>query len=320
MVAAVIAEHQHIMVKQHGLPLQLLSNDNAFLNYHPYYFTQRTLLARFQMNNTNPPHVQFFKKPVYTTMALLSFLGTQELHVAIRNPDDRLSVLAASSSGQDSWDGSILLVFSNDTISQPDDRLNVTIQVLHVRGDAPRFVLYLLDNTLTNPAHVWLHAGAPVFPEQQLRAQLRAMEGPHRVTGPSRVPRSGKLRLLLPLKLPSIALLHVCTKTLGTPGQVSRLMLCNVTYNEVLLFWSDVTVVTRCIKTYEIQFSAVASGKFRRINLQDTIFLSFQYSLPSGINKKEQVRGFYRVRAVDYWNRPGPFSLSVQYPGNSSCV
>lgn len=46
MVAAVIAAHQHIMVKQHGLPLQLLSNDNAFLNYHPYYFTQRTLLAR----------------------------------------------------------------------------------------------------------------------------------------------------------------------------------------------------------------------------------------------------------------------------------
>lgn len=46
MVAAVIAAHQHVMVKQHGLPLQLLSNDNAFLNYHPYYFTQRTLLAR----------------------------------------------------------------------------------------------------------------------------------------------------------------------------------------------------------------------------------------------------------------------------------
>jgi hypothetical protein len=39
----------------------------------------------------------------------------------------------------------------------------------------------------------------------------------------------------------------------------------------------------RCIKTYEIQFSAGASGKFHRINPQDTIFLSFQYSLPSGM-------------------------------------
>jgi hypothetical protein len=39
----------------------------------------------------------------------------------------------------------------------------------------------------------------------------------------------------------------------------------------------------RCIKTYEIQFSAVTSGKFRRINPQDTIFLSFQYAVPSGM-------------------------------------
>jgi L-iduronidase len=46
MIAAVIVAHQQIMVRQHGLPLQLLSNDNAFLTYHPYYFTQRTLLAR----------------------------------------------------------------------------------------------------------------------------------------------------------------------------------------------------------------------------------------------------------------------------------
>lgn len=38
----------------------------------------------------------------------------------------------------------------------------------------------------------------------------------------------------------------------------------------------------RCIKTYEIEFSSVASGKFRRINPQDTIFLSFQYSVPTG--------------------------------------
>jgi hypothetical protein len=38
----------------------------------------------------------------------------------------------------------------------------------------------------------------------------------------------------------------------------------------------------RCIKTYEIEFSSVASGKFRRVNPQDTIFLSFQYSVPTG--------------------------------------
>jgi hypothetical protein len=50
------------------------------------------------------------------------------------------------------------------------------LHILSVPSGFPRFILYLLDNTLTNPAKVWLHAGAPVFPEQQLRAQIRATE------------------------------------------------------------------------------------------------------------------------------------------------
>jgi hypothetical protein len=49
--------------------------------------------SRFQMNKTNPPHVQFFRKPVYTTMALLSFLGNQQLHVVVRKPEDRCTLL-----------------------------------------------------------------------------------------------------------------------------------------------------------------------------------------------------------------------------------
>lgn len=53
----------------------LLSNDNAFLSYHPHPFTQRTLTARFQVNNTQPPHVQLIRKPVLTVMALLALLG-----------------------------------------------------------------------------------------------------------------------------------------------------------------------------------------------------------------------------------------------------
>jgi hypothetical protein len=85
-------------------------------------------------------------------------------------------VLAAGSNMQDAWAGSVLLVFSNDTVSQPDERMNVMLRVRSVQGASPCYTLYLLDDTLTNPAQVWLNAGAPVFPEQQLRAQLRAVE------------------------------------------------------------------------------------------------------------------------------------------------
>ena len=55
----------------------LLSNDNAFLSYHPHPFSQRTLTARFQVNNTHPPHVQLLRKPVLTVMGLMALLGEQ---------------------------------------------------------------------------------------------------------------------------------------------------------------------------------------------------------------------------------------------------
>ncbi|KAL0194065.1 hypothetical protein M9458_012361, partial [Cirrhinus mrigala] len=60
MVVKVISQHQNLLIADLNSTVNytLLSNDNAFLSYHPHPFTQRTLTARFQINNTNPPHVQ----------------------------------------------------------------------------------------------------------------------------------------------------------------------------------------------------------------------------------------------------------------------
>ena len=73
----VIAQHQNLLVANTSSSVRyaLLSNDNAFLSYHPHPFSQRTLTARFQVNNTRPPHVQLLRKPVLTAMALLALLG-----------------------------------------------------------------------------------------------------------------------------------------------------------------------------------------------------------------------------------------------------
>lgn len=47
MVVKVIIDHYNEFVNKRNIKIEVLSNDNAFLNYHPYYFTQRTLLARY---------------------------------------------------------------------------------------------------------------------------------------------------------------------------------------------------------------------------------------------------------------------------------
>lgn len=72
-----IHQHQDLLLADPDSTINytLLSNDNAFLSYHPFPFTQRTLTARFQVNNTQPPHVQLIRKPVLTAMGLLALLG-----------------------------------------------------------------------------------------------------------------------------------------------------------------------------------------------------------------------------------------------------
>ncbi|KFO25689.1 Alpha-L-iduronidase [Fukomys damarensis] len=77
LVVKVIAQHQNLLVANASTAhYKLLSNDNAFLSYHPHPFSQRTLTARFQVNNTRPPHVQLLRKPVLTAMGLLALLDS----------------------------------------------------------------------------------------------------------------------------------------------------------------------------------------------------------------------------------------------------
>ena len=73
-------EHQN-HIDRFGVDYALLSNDNAFLSYQPHPFSQRTLLARFQVNTTRPPHVQFIRKPIYAAMSLLSLVKNQQVLV-----------------------------------------------------------------------------------------------------------------------------------------------------------------------------------------------------------------------------------------------
>ncbi|XP_010640206.2 alpha-L-iduronidase [Fukomys damarensis] len=80
LVVKVIAQHQNLLVANASTAhYKLLSNDNAFLSYHPHPFSQRTLTARFQVNNTRPPHVQLLRKPVLTAMGLLALLDGEQL-------------------------------------------------------------------------------------------------------------------------------------------------------------------------------------------------------------------------------------------------
>lgn len=316
MVVKVINQHQDLLLADPTSTINytLLSNDNAFLSYHPHPFTQRTLTARFQVNNTQPPHVQIIRKPVLSVMGLLALLGeTQVLSQVLSSTgtNSTVGVLASIHSpvterGSDSWQAALLLFNSDDNSSSTDtDDVRLSLKGLAAQKGLV-YVAYYIDNNVTNPYGLWQSMGRPDFPTAEQFRRLRSAQDPH-VDGPLEVPAGDTLTLRARLSLPSVLLVHICARPKAEPDQVNGLRFIRITKGQVLIVWSDHCVDSKCIKTFEVEFSP-DHEEFSRINTQNTIFTSYVYS-PVDL----QVGGLYRVRAVDYWGRPGQYSLPERY-------
>ncbi|XP_075400682.1 alpha-L-iduronidase [Tenrec ecaudatus] len=319
MVVKVIAQHQNLLVANCSTSIHyaLLSNDNAFLSYHPHPFSQRTLTARFQVNNTRPPHVQLLRKPVLTAMGLLALLDGEQLWAqvsqagAVLDSNHTVGVLASAhkpSGPNDAWRASVLVYASDDTRAHANRSAALT---LHVRGVPPApglvYVTLYLDNRLSNPHGEWQRLGRPVFPSAQQFQRMRAAEDPV-ASAPRPFPAGGRLTLRPELPLPSLMLLHLCARPEKPPGQVIRLRVLPLTRGQVLLVWSDERVGSKCLWTYEVQFSEERGDGFTTVGRKASTFNLFVFSPDTAV-----VSGSYRVRAVDYWARPGPFSDPVWY-------
>ncbi|XP_073398334.1 alpha-L-iduronidase isoform X2 [Dendrobates tinctorius] len=319
MVIKVIDQHLDYMHSD-GNPsmnYSLLSNDNAFMNYYPHYFTQRTLTARFQMNNTKPPHVQMVRKPVLTVMGLLALLGETQISTSmVRNVDtsgdyNTVGVIASvhepkDGDQADSWQSAIVLYASDDNRTSTEINIVTLNLTNYPKSKDLVYVTYYMDNTLTNPYLVWQKAGSPDFPSVEEFKDIRDKEDPV-MEGPSIFPKDGDMVIKMQLPVPSVLLVHICEKPHSPPGKVTRLHIIPLIRGQVVVVWSDTYVVSRCLKTYEVEYS-IEGLSFSRINTRNIFFTLFTYSPESG-----KVSGSYRVRAINYWDVPGPYSIPEEY-------
>lgn len=336
MVAKVITQHQNMILAKQPLLINytLLSNDNAFLSYVPHQFTQRTLTARFQMNNTNTPYVQLVLKPVFMVMGALSLLGDKQLHTNLTVPDKLGTVVVGNDSTvgvlaglhvpykgiptSDAWQVTILIYSSNDTsLSTRADSITVSLN-LNGSGDFA-IVEYYINNMVSNPYGVWVKQGKPSFPSVQQFREMRFQEG--LMSSKVQYFRSKKNAHVFKnpysqLVQPGVILIHVCAKSKLPPDQVTEVVVHNITSGQVLLTWSDNCVNTKCILYYDVEFSnKTESGPYAKINNNSTsIITSYNFVPNVKVLSDAMVTGFYRIRAVDYFQRPGAYSLPVQYP------
>ncbi|CAG12584.1 unnamed protein product [Tetraodon nigroviridis] len=281
-VHQVIQQHQDLLLADPNSTINytLLSNDNAFLSYHPFPFTQRTLTARFQVNNTQPPHVQLVRKPVLTAMGLLALLGSiapssgvdvcpfcpleGETQVLAQVSDSAglgvgtVGVLASSHrpgslGGSDSWQVALLVYNSDDNrTSNSSDEVTVSVRGLAAQTGL-LYVTYTLDNSVTNPYRLWRDWGRPDYPTVQQFGLLRSLQDA-RVDGPWEVPAGDALTVRARMALPSLLLVHVCARPRAVPGQVGGLRFLRIAKGQVLIIWSDHCLDSKCVQSYVASF------------------------------------------------------------------
>lgn len=221
--------------------LDSISHDNSFLNYNPNFFTQRTLLARFQMNKTTPQHVQFVQKPVFSALGLVSNLATFAGKVNLVMENNLSYVITTNNHLKRFF--SCIIIWNHEnlkTFTNKSKSYEIIVQNLPQNTSTEGLFYFVegLDNERTNPAAVYQKLKSPSFPDINEFMQMRNVHNPLVLSQPAKV-TNGKIILNLKLMPPFMIAIRICNKKISKPKRVNNLRLRKVNSEEIIIFWSD---------------------------------------------------------------------------------
>lgn len=160
-LTSIVFQHWNAYLSGQIHRFQSISHDNSFLSYHPYEFSQRTLLARFMMNNTCPKSVKFIQKPVYAALGMLSALARKATPFYTQNNVNYIVTMDKQYAA--------VLVLSTEQI-----RFNIEIK-LDLKWNFTKFA-YLaefVDQEQTNPYAIWLKHQKPSYPNNTVLLEMQ---------------------------------------------------------------------------------------------------------------------------------------------------
>lgn len=171
MIVSIVLEHWNALIKGPLKRLESISHDNSFLSYHPFEFEQRTMLARFVMNNTQSKTVYFIQKPAYTAMGMLSSLANMAM--AMETKSNVTYILSLGNL--------YAAVLLSSTKPNAEHRIEIKFNKNDWQIASDSNVAYFaefLDQTRTNPFSVWTKYNRPAYPNEtvlneMMHAQVR---------------------------------------------------------------------------------------------------------------------------------------------------
>jgi hypothetical protein len=169
-------------------------------------------------------------------------------------------------------------------------------------------VHYRIDDAHGNPFARWVAHGASGRPDAAALDDMRRCQELAMLHTPvQRAVRNGRVSLAFDMPLPSVSLVLLSARPEGAPRRVAGLRgevyAGSGSRENAMICWRPDT--STVLRTYEVLYSQTRGGRYRRVNKPDLVCGAFLHVRKAGS------RGFYRVRAVDYWGRKGPVSAAV---------
>lgn len=271
--------------------LESISHDNAFISYHPFEFAQRSLLAHFRMNNSQPVHSQFIQKPVYAALGMLSKLAPVAADIEVitlSNSNDVLWLLKTSSTGTKPLYVSWLLLPRENTKKLENFTLHRQLPFKSCSVETFAYVVEILEQEKTDPAYIWrTQAGSRPFPNAIERAAMRYAQTP-RLQAYGLLQMSEFILNIGGLQLPWILLFRVCSNFSHVLKQPEPPTITKITIGEIFISWRETANTTNCLKTYEVWFQVNQTAEWSFISENWHLpFPSFQYApIDSYVNGK----------------------------------
>ncbi len=303
-----IVQHLRFLRDEHGVNYVLHGNDNGF----PGGWGARTCLAALHDRaNIRKELVDQIKKPFLTLFEMMALLGDER--VRVEGAGGALDDFGALATRRGDDQVAVLVYHSHDRVHTARNRpvtADLTVTGLPFRRGAVTHYR-IADGEL--PFDVWDAAHADhVMKSLALTAELiRKLRERQELPCVSHRPEvgfdGGSASVRIEVVEPSVHLLLFTRKPPRAPGTVRGLRVTRhwgiTGQAQVMLRWEGLG--SRALRTYEVGFAKSRDGKTRRVNTPDLLPTAFLHEAPD-------VRGWYRVRAVDYWGRPGPWSAPVE--------